>query len=137
MISFDEIKSFFGDRLRNNPSHFEFMLKEYFHYKMLDIIFSNEFASKLSFIGGTSLRILHNIQRYSEDLDFDCFNLSRNEFTRLTDKVIDRLKQEGLKVEADDKEKDLKLAAFRRNIIFPGLMYELGLTGHQEKNLLI
>ena len=137
MISFDEIKSFFGDSLRSNPSYFEFMLKEYFHYKMLDTIFSSEHASKLSFIGGTNLRILQNIQRFSEDLDFDCFNLSRDEFTSLTDLVIFRLKHEGVNVEADDKEKDRILSAFRRNIVFPGLMFELGLTGHQEKKLLI
>ncbi len=30
MISFDEIKSFFGESLRRNPSYFEYMLKEYF-----------------------------------------------------------------------------------------------------------
>ena len=107
MINFDDIKSFFGDHLRSNPSHFEFMLKEYFHYRMLDIIFSTDHASKMSFIGGTNLRILYNIQRFSEDLDFDCFNLSRDDFTRLTDQVVDRFKQEGLQVETDDKEKDL------------------------------
>ncbi len=137
MISFEEIKSFFADSLRKNPSYFEYMLKEYFHYKMLDIVFSSEYASKLSFIGGTCLRILHHIQRFSEDIDFDCFNLSREEFMHLTDKVIERLRQEGIKVEAEDKEKDRKLVAFRRNIIFPGLMFELGLTGHREKKLLI
>jgi predicted nucleotidyltransferase component of viral defense system len=113
------------------------MLKEYFHYRILDIIFSSEYASKLSFIGGSNLRILHHIQRFSEDLDFDCFNLSRDEFMSLTENIIARLKQEGVKIEADDKGKDLKLTAFRRNIIFPGLLFELGLTGHQEKKLLI
>ena len=137
MISMDEIKSFFADSLRKNPVFFEYMLKEYFHYKILDIIFSSEYASKLSFIGGTNLRILHHIQRFSEDLDFDCFNFSRNEFMSLTDKVINRLMQEGIKVEAEDKEKDLKLAALRRNINFPGLMFDLGLTGHIEKKVLI
>ncbi|MEN8202778.1 MAG: nucleotidyl transferase AbiEii/AbiGii toxin family protein [Bacteroidota bacterium] len=137
MINFDEIKSFFADNLRKNPSHFEYMLKEYFHYRMLDIIFSGEYASKLSFIGGTNLRILHHIQRFSEDLDFDCFQLSREEFIQLTDKVISRLREEGVKVEAEDKEKDIKLTAFRRNVIFPGLLFELGLTGHREKKLLI
>lgn len=137
MISFDEIKSFFGDTLRRNPSFFEYMLKEYFHYRILDIIFSGEDAFKLSFIGGTSLRILHRIQRFSEDLDFDCFNLSREEFMSLTDRVIDRLSREGIKTEAEDKKKDLGLAALRRNIIFPGLLFDLGLTGHREKKLLI
>jgi predicted nucleotidyltransferase component of viral defense system len=137
MINFEEIKSFFAEGLRKNPSHFEYMLKEYFHYRMLDIIFSGEYASRISFIGGTNLRILHHIQRFSEDLDFDCFSLSREEFLKLTDKVIARLGQEGIKVEADDKEKDQKLVAFRRNILFPGLLYELGFTGHREKKLLI
>ena len=59
------------------------------------------------------------------------------EFTKLTDKVIARLKQEGIKVQAEDKEKDQKLSAFRRNFTFPGLLFELGLTGHREKKLLI
>jgi len=137
MISFEEIKSFFAEGLRNNPSHFEYMLKDYFHYRMLDVIFSGEYASKLSFIGGTNLRILHHIQRFSEDLDFDCFNLSREEFLSLTNEVIIKLRQEGIKVEADDKEKDQKLVAFRRNIIFPGLLFEMGFTGHRDKQLLI
>ncbi len=137
MISFDEIKSFFAGSLRRNPSHLEYMLKEYFQYRMLDIIFSGEYASRLSFIGGTNLRILHHIQRFSEDLDFDCFQLSREEFYQLSDKVIERLREEGIKVEAEDKGKDLKITAFRRNVIFPGLLFELGLTGHREKKLLI
>lgn len=137
MISFEEIKSFFSEGLRKNPSHFEYMLKEYFHYLMLDIIFSGEHASKLSFIGGTNLRILHHIQRFSEDLDFDCFNLTRKEFMSLTDKVIDRLRQKGINVEADDREKDKTLTAYRRNIVFPGLLFDLGFTGHREKKLLI
>jgi predicted nucleotidyltransferase component of viral defense system len=137
MINFDEIKSFFAEGLRKNPAHFEYMLKEFFHYRMLDLIFSGEYASKLSFIGGTNLRILHQIQRFSEDLDFDCFDLSREEFMKLTDKVIDRLRQEGINVETDDKEKDKKLVAFRRNIVFPGLLFDLGFTGHREKKLMI
>ena len=106
------------------------MLKEYFHYRMLDKIYFGEYASKMSFIGGTNLRILHQIQRFSEDLDFDCFNLSREEFMSLTNELIHKLRQEGITVEADDKEKDKKLVAFRRNIVFPGLLFNLGFTGH-------
>ena len=137
MINLDEIKSFFAESLRRNPLYFEYMLKEYFHYRMLNIIFSGEYAARLSFIGGTNLRILHHIQRFSEDLDFDSFQLSRDEFILLTDRVIVKLREEGIKVEAEDKEKDLRLIAYRRNIVFPGLMFDMGLTGHQEKKLLI
>lgn len=137
MIPLDEIKSFFSDSLRNNPSYNEYMLKEYFHYRMLDIIFSGKHASKLRFIGGTNLRILHHIKRFSEDLDFDSFQLSREEFIQLTDNIILKLREEGINIEAEDKEKDLKLSAFRRYLIFPGLLYELGLTGQHEKKLLV
>ena len=89
MIGFNEIKKFYANTFQRNPSFFEFMLKEYFHYRMLDIIFSGEFASKMSFIGGTNLRILYHIQRFSENLDFDCFNMSREEFMNLTNHVMD------------------------------------------------
>ena len=137
MISFNEIERFFPDTIRGKPQYYEYLLKEYFHYRMLDIIFNSKWADKLSFIGGTSIRILHHIERFSEDLDFDSFQLSREEFLELTDEVIRRLRQEGIEVFADDKEKDLKLHAFRRNVSFPGLMYKMGLSGHRKKRFLI
>jgi predicted nucleotidyltransferase component of viral defense system len=48
---------------------------------MLDIIFSHKLGRKLSFIGGTSLRILYGIDRFSEDLDF---SLKAKDFNKLT-----------------------------------------------------
>jgi len=137
MIGFDEIKQFFPEVLKKNASAYEYMLKEYFQYKILDIIFNTKFAGKLSFIGGSNLRILHHINRFSEDLDFDCFDLERDEFMELTDIVIRSLGLEGIRVQADDKPKDMSLTAFRRNLVFPGLMYELGLSPHREKRFLI
>jgi predicted nucleotidyltransferase component of viral defense system len=137
MIDLDQIKKFFPEVQQKNPLQYEYMLKEYFHYKMLDIIFSGKQAGKLSFIGGTNLRIIHGIARFSEDLDFDCFKLDRGEFMEMTDSVIDRLTLDGIEVHADDKEKDRTLKAFRRNLVFPGLMYNLGLSGHREKRFLI
>ena len=137
MIDLDEIKQFFPEAQQKNPLQYEYMLKEYFHYRILDLIFSGKQAGKLSFIGGTNLRIVHRIGRFSEDLDFDYFNLERDEFMEMTDEIIDRLSLEGIDVRADDKEKDRALKAFRRNLIFPGLMYNLGLSGHREKRFLI
>ncbi|MFC2112255.1 nucleotidyl transferase AbiEii/AbiGii toxin family protein [Bacteroidota bacterium] len=137
MISIGDIQQQFPGRIRDQPQYFEYMLKEYFQYKMLDIIFRTKWAPKLSFIGGTSIRIIHNVERFSEDLDFDTFNLSREEFFELTDEVLKRIKNEGVEVSADDKEKDLSLNAFRRNITFPGLLYNLSISGHKEKRFLI
>jgi len=137
MLDINEIQKQFPTIIRNQPQHYEFMLKEYFQYKMLDIIFNSKWAHKLSFIGGTSMRIIHHIERFSEDLDFDTFHLSREEFIELTEVVITKLQNEGVEVTAADKEKDLKLSAFRRNIIFPQLLYNLKISGHKEKKFLI
>ena len=137
MIDLDEIIQYFPEVQQKNPLHFEYMLKEYFHYKILDLIFNGKQAGKLSFIGGTNLRIIHHISRFSEDLDFDCFSLERDDFLEMTDKVIEQLSREGINVHANDKEKDRALKAFRRNLVFPGLMYDLGLSGHKEKRFLI
>jgi len=137
MIDFNEILKFYPEVQQRRPNLHEYMLKEYFHFKILEFIFNSKQADKLCFIGGTNLRIIHNISRFSEDLDFDSFNLKRNEFVALTDRVISQLSLEGIHVQADDKEKDLRLKAFRRNLVFPGLMYDLKLSNHIEKRFLI
>jgi predicted nucleotidyltransferase component of viral defense system len=116
MISINDIKKQFFGRIQDQPQYYEYMLKEYFQYKILDIIFSSKWAQKLSLIGGTNIRIIHGIERFSEDLDFDTFNLSREEFIDFTNEVIKRIQNDGIEVLADDKEKDTKLTAFRRNI---------------------
>jgi len=131
------LKSSFPDVSRINPSIMNTCWKSYFQYKILDIIFSSKWAQKLSLIGGTNIRIILNIDRFSEDLDFDTFNLNREEFIDFTDEVIKRIQNEGIEVFADDKEKDTKLTAFRRNINFPQLLYNMGISGHKEKRFLI
>ena len=136
MLNIKEIIGYYPNYMKSR-SFYEYMLKEYFQYKMLDIIFNSKWASKLSFIGGTSLRILHGVSRFSEDLDFDCFDLDRDEFMQMTDIVIKRIGEEGLDIMADDKEKDLKLKAFRRNLIFPGLLFNQNISGHKEQKFLI
>ena len=45
-------------------------LKEVLHYFVLDCIYNSEFKG-LIFYGGTCLRILYDLPRLSEDLDFE------------------------------------------------------------------
>jgi hypothetical protein len=90
----------------------------------------------MAFIGGTSLRLLKGIDRFSEDLDFDCKGLSNEAFMQTTEDVIAFLNRNGLKARAYDKNSP-KLKAFRRNIQFPGLLHELGLSGHREEMFLL
>ncbi|MFO7882762.1 MAG: nucleotidyl transferase AbiEii/AbiGii toxin family protein [Kosmotogaceae bacterium] len=78
-------------------------------------------------MGGTNLRLTKGIDRFSEDLDFDCKNLSSEEFIKMIDDVIIFLQRFGFRIETRDKPND-KLKAFRRNIFFPELLFELGLS---------
>lgn len=46
------------------------LTREYLQVLTLKFIFQSKFGACLSFMGGTCLRICHNLKRYSEDLDF-------------------------------------------------------------------
>jgi len=64
MLSLNQIKSFYPQSLQ---SFERFMIREYLQFKILEIIFETTYAAKLSFLGGTCLRIVHQNQRFSED----------------------------------------------------------------------
>ena len=59
MINITDIQTFYPSAVNQDPQHKAYMLKEYFHYKMPDIIFNSRYANKLTLIGGTGIRILH------------------------------------------------------------------------------
>lgn len=48
------------------------VLKEMLHYDILRALSASELGDRLTFQGGTALRICHNGNRLSEDLDFVC-----------------------------------------------------------------
>lgn len=112
------------------------MLKEYLQLLILDHLATTPYINKVSFIGGTNLRLIQGIDRFSEDLDFDCKDLSEEEFIAMTNSVVVYLQQNDINVETRDKDNP-KLTAFRRNLYFPEMLFNLGLTGHKEERLLL
>lgn len=46
------------------------LVREYLQVLILKAIYQSKYGSGLSFIGGTCLRICHDLKRFSEDLDF-------------------------------------------------------------------
>ena len=70
MLSYNSIQSAYPISLHSKG---RFIIREYLQYKLLEIIYTSIFATKLIFLGGTNLRIVHGNQRFSEDLDFDIF----------------------------------------------------------------
>lgn len=136
MIQPDQIRNFFPFEIRNNGSFQKHILKEYLQLLILDFLSTTPFSGKIVFIGGTNLRLIKGIDRFSEDLDFDCKELSKEEFHAMTDSVLQFLRHSGLRTEIRDRE-NARLKAFRRNFYFPELLYETGLTGHKDERFLI
>ncbi|MBW7997649.1 MAG: nucleotidyl transferase AbiEii/AbiGii toxin family protein [Candidatus Glassbacteria bacterium] len=130
MLSLEQILEQYPASLRNFP---ESLLKEYLQYKILDSIFNSASGQKLAFLGGTALRIIHNGSRFSEDLDFDNFDLKADEFVDLGDEIKKYLELEGLEVEIDSKTE----SAYRLKIRIPRLLFDTGLAHQPEQKILI
>ena len=136
MIDLNYIRSFFPPSIADDRRFDRYMLKEYLQLLILDYLSKTPYIQKLSFIGGTNLRLIHGIDRFSEDLDFDCKELSEDEFVDMTNHVVAYLKQNNIDVETRDKPNS-RLTAFRRNLYFPQMLFNLGLTGHKDERLLL
>jgi predicted nucleotidyltransferase component of viral defense system len=136
MIEPDQLKAYFPAALQQNAAFQKYMLKEYIQLMILDWLSTSPYVQKIVFIGGTNLRLVKGIERFSEDLDFDCKNFSKEEFTMMTDEILTFLQRSGLRTEIRDEVND-KLTAYRRNLYFPELLFELGLSGYREERFLI
>lgn len=136
MIDLSYIKSFFPLTMTNDGRFDRYMLKEYLQLMILDHIATTPYVTQLAFIGGTNLRLIQGIDRFSEDLDFDCKAMSESDFMAMTDGIIRYLRLNNINVEPRDTPNP-KLTAFRRNLHFPQMLFDLGLSGHREERLLI
>ncbi|MEI8343928.1 MAG: nucleotidyl transferase AbiEii/AbiGii toxin family protein [Candidatus Moraniibacteriota bacterium] len=130
MLSLQEIEKYYPEKLKEFKRN---ILREYLQYKILQIIFNSKYASKLSFLGGTALRIVHNNTRFSEDLDFDNFGLEEKEFSEISLLVKKQLELEGYDVEVRNVYK----GAYRCYVRIPKLLFDSGLSGYEEEKILI
>ena len=76
----------------------------------------------------------HVIDRFSEDLNFDCKDLNKAVFLAMTDSVVQYLRLNNVDVETRDKPNP-RLTTFRRNLYFPHLLLDLELTDHSDERL--
>jgi predicted nucleotidyltransferase component of viral defense system len=89
----------------------------------------------LAFQGGTALRFLYSIHRYSEDIDFALERPGRGyAFRSYLNAIQGELRKEGYRVEIKVREKGVVHSAF---VQFPGLPAELGLSPHRTELLSI
>ena len=130
MMTLEQIAQYFPEQLHLQKRA---MLREYLQCVILEILYESPLGPKFSFLGGTCLRIVHGASRFSEDLDFDNFDLTEADFDAVGAVVHKGLERQGYQVEVSNVHR----GAYRCNIRFPGLLFERGLSGHREEKILI
>lgn len=110
------------------------ILREYLQIKFLTGLYSRPAAKKLSFIGGTSLRLLRGINRFSEDLDFDNLGLKQKELSELIAGVAREFKRENIEVEVSAK---LQEGITYHELRFPKLLFDLKISTNPREKLMI
>lgn len=136
MLNLEQIKNYFSPQVRENPAHRKYILKEYIQLMILNFLSTTKFAKNITFIGGTNLRLVKGIDRFSEDLDFNSKNFYADEFAEMSQSILMFLKRSGLQAETREKQNE-KLTAFRSRIFFPEIMFDLGLSVYREERFLI
>ena len=131
MLALEEIKKEYNEIIfGRNPRN---VLTEYLQYEMLDSIFKQKGSAKLSFIGGTAIRIVYGGNRFSEDLDFDNFGLSFADFQKVLKISVEDMRNKGFKIDI----RFVKKKAYHAYVKFPDLLFENNLSKHVDKKILV
>lgn len=110
------------------------ILREFLQVKFLTSLYHLLSSNLLSFIGGTSLRLLHGLDRFSEDLDFDNLGLEIKSVKELFKKAAVVFKREKYNFEFDFRQ--TKNGGTGR-LRFSDLLYQLGISRDSREKLMI
>lgn len=111
------------------------LVREYMQARILQALQDQGAFLNWAFLGGTALRFLYGIPRYSEDLDFS-----------LEDKTVDCefekiLRKVKIAFEAETYTVNIRVATTKTVMSallkFPGLLMEMGCSPHASENLTI
>ena len=110
------------------------ILREFLQTKILSLIYQEAISKNLFFIGGTALRILRGLDRFSEDLDFDSVGITPLQIRKLVKTVMRRLQQENIAVELYQNTTAKK---YYYELRFPDLLAELKLSSNPTEKLMV
>jgi len=109
-------------------------LREFLQLLTLKSLEENGYFRDIAFVGGTALRIIYDLNRFSEDLDFSLFNSRNYDFDKIIESLERTYKQNNLKVSMRLKPDKTVNSAFIR---FENLLYDLGLSPLRDQKLSI
>lgn len=111
------------------------ILREYLQHLILRQMFEQKILHNLVFHGGTALRIIYGINRFSEDLDFHLLNPQKNPIlAEPIRKICKKLILQGYQI---SEPKISARTVQSISIDFEELLFEFGLSNHHDAKLRI
>ena len=116
------------------------IVREYLQARVLEGLQRAGAFSTWAFLGGTALRFLYRLPRFSEDLDFSLIDTgspadpTEEEFDRFVHRVRNTFEAEAYQVDIRARPDAVVQSAF---VGFPGLPHELGLSPHSGQKISI
>lgn len=131
MLEFEEIEKYYDPPPKNpNPKG---MLLEYMEHEFLDSLFRCSGSEKLSFKGGTAVRLIYQSNRFSEGLSFDAFELPYPAFVSLIKKACQEMKYKGFNAQWEFSETE-NLSV---RVKFPEITSWMGNTSINDESIYI
>lgn len=106
------------------------IMREYLQAYILRIMHDEGAFRTTAFLGGTALRFLHNIPRFSEDLDFSLARGKGYKFIDMLNKIKQELMSAGYNIDMTYKTEKTVQNSF---VKFSDLMYETGISPHKNQ----
>jgi len=107
-------------------------LREYLHHVILRELFEQNVLDELVFHGGTALRILYDLRRFSEDLDFHLKEKSLFDLKGIAQKIKKHLDMQGYQLSLKGSSADNVQSVF---IKFERILEEAHLTSQGREKM--
>ena len=112
------------------PTKIRGILREYIQILIMKELYRTEEGKKICFTGGTYLRLVHKMKRFSEDLDFNSNTITKREFAALLEKTRIELRRINLDCRVEFSHfKNVYVS----KVTFPGIEKEYGVISKYSK----
>ena len=110
------------------------IVREFLQLILLRILSEAKYFQGISFVGGTSLRFLYQLQRFSEDLDFSVTQKESYDFTKIIDTIKIHLEKLGFHFDLKVNEQKIVQSVY---VKFISILQELELSPLKDEKLSI
>jgi len=118
------------DRLRsileNQPAHIKpGLMREFLQCMVMRSLHEDHSFGKIAFVGGTALRLIYGLPRFSEGLDFSLIESGGFDFTKSVAHLRSAFSSAAIEVDTSLKEKGAVRSLWLK---FPRLLHEVGVS---------